>query len=300
MLRVTSDPDGPALAPVRSRVRNRVVQGNAVVLGLAFVTDQDVSAVATVSRLMFSDSALWEKRRQDQRRGPGTVIGVLWFFGLAIRTAVRSIPFLVRVGAAQGACTGGRRPRAGLRSARLQPFPRASNPRSSRSADHAARAQITGVTPIGMAGRGRRPGHRRRGAGTADPLPGAEPSPPPASAVPPSRAGQLRTHSRPGSAADIPATLSRTAGEPAGRRATACTGAGERAGPVAAGGLSAAGCSGHGSADGAERPSRARPEQPSRGPAGSRRDSDIRLPLVPVEGTSGLRLSGERVAAASP
>ena len=97
-LRVAPDPDGPAMAPVRSRVRNRVVQGNAVVLGLAFVTDQDVSAVATVSRLMFSDSALWEKRRQAQQHGPGTMVGVLWFFGLAIRTLVRSIPFLIRMG----------------------------------------------------------------------------------------------------------------------------------------------------------------------------------------------------------
>lgn len=97
-LRVTADPDGPPMAPVQSRVRSRVIEGNAVVLGLAFVTDQDVSAVATVSRLMFSDSALWEKRRQDQRHGPGTVVGVLWFFGLAIRTLVRSIPFLIRMG----------------------------------------------------------------------------------------------------------------------------------------------------------------------------------------------------------
>ena len=97
-LRVTDDPNGPKMAAVESRVRNRIVQGNAVVLGLSFITDQDVLAVATVSRLMFSDSTLWEKRRQEQRRGPGTVVGVLWFFGLAIRTLVRSAPFLIRVG----------------------------------------------------------------------------------------------------------------------------------------------------------------------------------------------------------
>lgn len=97
-LHVTDDPNGPTMAALASRVRNRMVQGDAVVLGLSFVTDQDVSAAATVSRLMFSDSALWEKRRQAQCHGPNTVMGILWFFGLAIRTLVRSIPFLIRVG----------------------------------------------------------------------------------------------------------------------------------------------------------------------------------------------------------
>jgi cellulose synthase (UDP-forming) len=97
-LRVIDDPGGLPLAPVKSRVQNRIVQGNAVILGLSFVSNQDITAVATVSRLMFSDSTLWEKRRQAQRHGPGTVLGMLWFLRLSLTTLARSIVFLVRVG----------------------------------------------------------------------------------------------------------------------------------------------------------------------------------------------------------
>lgn len=131
-----SDGAGGVLADVRATIRKRVVQGGSLVLGVSYDEDQTAEGIRSISRLMFGDSAAWQAVLDRRRRGPGVIVGLLWFIGLALRSAVTSTRFILglrrRPAAPPAAASGG-----GPSSA----FPSSPPPRPAAVASFGPRAE---------------------------------------------------------------------------------------------------------------------------------------------------------------